>query len=183
MRTWPLIAVFLLASGTALFAAPAARGFQSLKQIRANVENRILTLCYGDTSSLGMETDKNAFTIKCINQLTVHGGARGEFVRAEFMLPMEPNTQAANAALEPIFEVIHAIVRDESDRVYSMDALAKMVQEPVSKTITGNLTLNKQYYILGELKIESIYCMDGTGKFKSKSLTLIITSAKGKLGR
>jgi hypothetical protein len=182
MRIPLFLSSLLLAVSIALPAA-GARGFQSVKQIRANVDNRILMLCYGDTSSLGMETDKNAFTVKCVNQLIVQGGKKGEFVRAEFLLPMEPNTQAANAALDPIFEVVHAIVRDESDRVYSMEALGKMVQEPVAKTITGNLTLNRQYYTLGELKIESVYCMDGTGRFKGKSLTLILTPAKGKAGK
>jgi hypothetical protein len=38
--------------------------------------------------------------------------------------------------------------------------------------------LNKRAYTLGELKITSIYCMDGTGRFKTKTLTLIIEPRK-----
>jgi hypothetical protein len=175
----PLVfSAILLVFAAAHPAGRAARGFFSVKQIRANVDNRILSLCYGDTASLGTETDKNAFTVKCANRLDVRGDNKGRFVQAKFVVPMEPNTQSANAALEIVFDLVHSIVRDETDQVYSMDAVGKIIQEPIAKTITGNLMLNKQYYTIGELKITSVYCMDGTAGFRSKSLTLIISPAK-----
>ena len=173
-----MLAVALLCAAVA--QAAGTRGFRSFKDIHARANDKILYLCYGDTGNLSTETGAAEFALKCSNTLRVWGDKKGAFVKAEFLMPLEPVTEEANTAIPCVYEFIHVLVRDESDNIYSQEALSKMIAEPMQETITKNLYLSEKKYTLGELKITSRYCMDSVGKNRGRMLTLTVLPNKKK---